>query len=75
MTFKEYCRRTNIVRRRNDILLLSELLEIYEEYYKSKKKKLDPRIVYNELHDPLNYSEEETKELIIQAQNLIKERS
>lgn len=38
MTFKEYCRRINIVRRKNDILLLSELLEIYEEYYKSKKK-------------------------------------
>lgn len=69
MTYKEFIRKSDNARRKRDIILLSELLDLYDEYYKSKKKELiDPIIVYNEIHDCLNYSEEEIKLIIQQAQ-------
>jgi hypothetical protein len=76
MTLKEFIRKSDNARRKRDIILLSELLDLYDEYYKSKKKELiDPIIVYNEIHDCLNYSEEEVKEIIQQAQILRNEQN
>ena len=75
MTYKEFIRKSDNARRKRDIILLSELLDLYDEYYKSKKKKLiEPIIVYNEIHDCLNYSEEEI-EIIIQQEILRNEQN
>ena len=63
MTYKEFIRKSDNVRRKRDIILLSELLDLYDEYYKNKKKEpIEPIIVYNEIHDSLNYSEQEIKQ-------------
>lgn len=71
MTYKEFIRKSDNARRKRDIILLSELLDLYDEYYKSKKKEpIESIIVYNEIHDCLNYSEEEIKTIIQQAQIL-----
>ena len=71
MSFKELIRKTNDVRRKRDIILLSELLDIYDEYNKSKKlEPINPVHVFNELGDSLVYSEEEMKSIIQQAQLL-----
>lgn len=76
MTYKEFIRKSDNARRKRDIILLSELLDLYEEYYKSKKKEpIEPIIVYNEIHDCLNYTEEEINEIINLAQNLRKEQN
>ncbi len=76
MTYKEFIRKSDNARRKRDIILLSELLELYDEYYKSKKKELiEPIIVYNEIHDCLNYSEEEIEIIIQQAQILRNEQN
>ena len=69
MTYKEFIRKSDNVTRKRDIILLSELLDLYDEYYKSKKKEaIEPIIVYNEIHDCLNYSEREIEIIIQQAQ-------
>lgn len=76
MTYKEFIRKSDNARRKRDIILLSEFLNLYDEYYKSKKKELiDQIIVYNEIHDCLNYSEEEIKLIIQQAQILRNEQN
>lgn len=76
MTYKEFIRKSDNARRKKDIILLSELLDLYDEYYKSKKKELiEPIIVYNEIHDCLNYSEEEIEIIIQQAQILRNEQN
>ena len=76
MTYKEFIRKSDNDRRKRDIILLSELLDLYDEYYKSiKKKPIDPIIVYNEIHDCLNYSEEEKESIIQQAQILRNEQN
>lgn len=76
MTYKEFIRKSDNARRKRDIILLSELLDLYEEYYKSKNKEpIKPIIVYNEIHDCLNYTEEEINEIINLAQNLRKEQN
>mgnify|MGYP003195543098 FL=1 len=76
MTYKEFIRKSDNVRRKRDIILLSELLDLYDEYYKSKKKKpIKPIIVYNEIHDCLNYSEREIEIIIQQAQILRNEQN
>lgn len=76
MTYKEFIRKSDNDRRKRDIILLSELLDLYDEYYKSKKKELiDPIMVYNEIHDCLNYSEEEIETIIKQAQILRNEQN
>ena len=47
MTYKEFIRKSDNARRKRDIILLSELLDLYDEYYKSiKKEPIDPIIVY-----------------------------
>lgn len=71
MTYKEFIRKSDNAYRKRDIILLSELLDLFDEYYKSKKKEpIDPKIVFNEIHDYLTYSEEEIKTIIQQAQIL-----
>lgn len=76
MTYKEFIRKSDNARRKRDIILLSKLLDLYDEYYKSiKKEPIDPIIVYNEIHDCLNYSEEEIKLIIQQAQILRNEQN
>ena len=71
MTYKEFIRKSDNAYRKRDIILLSEILDLYDEYYKSKKKEpIDPKIAFNEIHDYLNYSEEEIKTIIQQAQIL-----
>lgn len=76
MTYKEFIRKSDNARRKRDIILLSELLDLYEEYYKSKKKEtIEPIIVYNEIHDCLNYSEREIEIIIQQAQILRNEQN
>lgn len=48
MTYKEFIRKSDNVRRKRDIILLSELLDLYDEYYKSKKKEpIEPIIIYS----------------------------
>ena len=76
MTYKEFIRKSVNARRKRDIILLSELLDLYDEYYKSKKKEpFEPIIVYNEIHDCLNYSEREIEIIIQQAQILRNEQN
>ena len=76
MAYKEFIRKSDNARRKRDIILLSELLDLYDEYYKSKKKEpIEPIIVYNEIHDYLNYSEEEIEIIIQQAQILRNEQN
>jgi hypothetical protein len=76
MTYKEFIRKSDNVRRKRDIILLSELLDLYDEYYKSKKKEpIEPIIIYNEIHDYLNYSEREIEIIIQQAQILRNEQN
>lgn len=76
MTYKEFIRKSDNIRRKRDIILLSELLDLYDEYYKSKKKEpIEPIIIYNEIHDYLNYSEREIEIIIQQAQILRHEQN
>ena len=76
MTYKEFIRKSDNARRKRDIILLSELLDLYDEYYKSiKKEPIDPIIIYNEIHDCLNYSEREKESIIQQAQILRNEQN
>ena len=76
MTYKDFIKKGNNLRRKRDIILLSELLDLYDEYYKSKKKELiNPLYVYNEIHDCLIYTDEEVHEIIKQAQILRNEQS
>jgi hypothetical protein len=76
MTYKEFIRKSDNAYRKRDIILLSELLDLYDEYYKSiKKEPIEPIIVYNEIHDYLGYTEEEIKTIIQQAQILRNEQN
>lgn len=61
MTYKEFIRKSDNLRRKRDIIILAELLDLYD--YKSNKKKelINPVCVYNEICDSLIYSEEEKK--------------
>ncbi len=76
MTYKRFIRKPDNARRKRGIIILSELLDLYDEYYKSiKKEPIDPIIVYNEIHDCLNYSEREIEIIIQQAQILRNEQN
>ncbi len=76
MSFKELIKKTDNVRRKRDIILLSELLDIYEEYHKSNKlEPINPIHIFNELGDSLVYTEEEIKSIIQQAQLLRNKQS
>ena len=76
MTYKEFIRKPDNARRKRNIIILSELLDLYDEYYKSiNKEPIDPIIVYNEIHDCLNYSGEEKESIIQQAKILRNEQN
>ena len=76
MSFKELIKKSDNARRKRDIILLSELLDIYEEYHKSKKlEPINPIHVFNELGDSLVYTDEEMKSIIQQAQLLRNKQS
>lgn len=71
MTYKEFIRKSDNLRRKRDIIILAELLDLYDDYYKSKKKEpINPLYVYNEICDSLIYSEEEKEQIINLAQIL-----
>lgn len=46
MTYKEFIRKSDNARRKRDIILLSELLDLYDEYYKSKRKNQLNQLLY-----------------------------
>lgn len=71
MTYKEFIRKSDNLRRKRDIIILAELLDLYDDYYNSKKKEpINPLYVYNEICDSLIYSEEEKEQIINLAQIL-----
>ena len=48
MTYKEFIRKSDNAYRKRDIVLLSEVLDLYDELYKNQKKEpIDPRIAFN----------------------------
>ena len=58
MTYKDFIKKGNNLRRKRDIILLLELRELYDEYYKIKKKEFINSIyAYSEIHDCLIYSD------------------
>lgn len=67
MTLSEFSNRWHEIRKKYDILILSELIELYEERCKNKKKKVPIEFIYNELHDEPIYSKEEEKFIISEA--------
>lgn len=72
MTFKEYCKKYDEIKIKYDIIVLSELIKLYREY---KKEEFSSRIIYNELHDYINYSEKQVNYIITKAEELSKEQS
>ena len=75
MTLNEFSNRWHEIRKKYDILILFELIELYEERYKNKKEKVPIEFIYNELHDEPIYSQKEIKYIIQQAQNLKNEQN
>lgn len=74
MTYKEFIRKSDNLRKKRDIIILAELLDLYDEYYKSKKKEsINPLFVYNEICDSLIYTEEQKEEIISIAQSIRKD--
>lgn len=69
MTFKEFEKRYFEIRKKHDILLLDDLLNLYDERY--KRKKVTVRYIYNELHDGINYPDD-IAELIISEELKLK---
>lgn len=69
MTFKEFEKRYFEIRKKHDILLLADLLNLYDERY--KRKKVTVRYIYNELHDGINYPDD-IAELIISEELKLK---
>lgn len=74
MTFKEYCKRSYEIRMKHDILLLADLIQLYNEKYKNKKEKVPIKFIYNELHDDIIYTKEE-KFIISEAIKLKNEQN
>lgn len=72
MTFKEFCKKYDEIKMKYDIIILSELINLYKEY---GKEKTNTRIIFNELHDYINYSEDEEKYIIKEAEKRSKEKS
>lgn len=71
MTFKEYCKKYRFIRFKYNILLFIDIIELYDEYYKNKKKKLDRKIIFNELCDTYNYSKSDRDNIISIVENII----
>lgn len=67
MTFKEFERRYFEIRKKHDILLLADLLDLYEERYKNKQEKVPIKYIYNELHEGINYPDDIIELIISEA--------
>lgn len=67
MTLKEFMKRSDEARMKHDILLLADLIQLYEEKYKNKKEKVPIEYIFNELHDDLIYTEKEKEFIISEA--------
>lgn len=72
MTFKEFYKKYDDIKIKYDIIVLSELIKLYREY---GKEKISSRIIYNELHDCINYKEEQKNYIIEKAEELSKEQN
>jgi len=72
MTFKEYCKKYDEIKMKYDIIVLSELIKLYREY---KKDKYISKTIFNELHDYINYIEEQENYIILKTEELSKEQS
>ena len=70
MTFKEFERRYFEIRKKHDILLLADLLGLYEERYKNKQEKVPIKYIYNELHEGINYPDDIIELIISEALKL-----
>ena len=68
MTFKEFEKRYFEIRKKHDILLLADLLNLYDERY--KRKKVTVRYIYNEHHDGINYPDDIAELIISEALKL-----
>lgn len=75
MTMKEFRKKYHEIRIKHDILLLSELIKLYDERYMNEKIKVDSRIIFNEIHDCPIYSEKEINYIILKATELIQKQS
>lgn len=71
MTFKEFCKKYDDIKMKYDIIVLSELIILYKEY---GKEKTTTRLIFNELHDYINYSEEEENYIIKEAEKRSKDQ-
>ncbi len=67
MTLKEFMKRSDEARMKHDILLLADLIQLYEEKYKNKKEKVSIEYIFNELHNDLIYTEQEKEFIISEA--------
>lgn len=56
MTFKEFCKKYDDIKMKYDILVLAELINLYNEY---GRYKITPELVYTEIHDVMNYSKKQ----------------
>ena len=75
MTLKEFSNKWHKIRKKYDILILSELISLYEERYKNKKEKVPIKYIYNEIHDEPIYSEKEINYIITEAIKIKNEQS
>lgn len=74
MTYKEFIRKSDNLRKKRDIIILAKLLDLYDEYYKCKKKEpINPLFVYNEICDSLIYTKKQKEEIISIAQSIRKD--
>ncbi len=75
MAFKEYCKISDEIRMKYDILLLAYLIQLYDERYKNKKEKVPIKFIFNELHDDTLYTKEQEEFIISEAIKLKNEQS
>lgn len=70
MTFKEFCKKYDEIKMKYDIIILSELINLYKEY---GKEKTNTRIIFNELHDEVVYTEEQKQYIMKEAERISKQ--
>lgn len=72
MTFKEFCKRYNNIKIKYDIIIVSELINLYTEY---GKEKFSTETILKELHDEIIYTKEQKLYIIREAEKLNKEQN
>ncbi len=63
------------IRKKYDVLILSQLIKLYEERYKIRKRKVSVDYIYNELHDEPIYILYERNFIISEALKLKNEQN